>query len=411
MKSFKHFFKESTQTEMETNKNIESTFKKIFVQEGNFKWLDNPIIFDSNSQPQYKIVILAVSDAVVNDVYGSGPSRWWEKVPQIRNKPFFCKAINPLTKQLVKTPSLVDLGSSSYCLAIPDLQHLDNTFEKGKLQESRCRYTRFAVNTAKSLIEYKNNFDKVIEYNNITDGIAYFDATNHVRVQGNTKFVPQLDEYPVSISEEITTDVNAFQNYIFEGSARCNCLVNGQVVFPKEVRGEHLIIGPGIQKSDIKIRNLKKFPKTTSESHSLLIEYNVDSFEGLPSVYNGDITVGSASSLIGLPSTINGLFSVTVLDSFTGGANSTINGVLFMETMIALSKASPFFDLFEDIAYTGKVPSFFDNIPDAKIYNIGPLRGDKNKVIDLLKKHVNKRKRVQQELSKDFDVSALDDFS
>ena len=369
-------------SEIGANETIENGFKKLFVEGGYFEWLSKPVVLKVAGK--HKAVVLAVSKASIPDEQGGKHYGIWEGVPQIANRAFFCKAIDAVSSQLIKTSAIVDHGSGYYGLMTPNTDRVgsSSTFHNGKVADIGFYYNRRPVNSVKALVEYKAAFEKLTALETIKCGMELFDVINNVQVKGNIKIVPKEERYMhPEIAEGITTDINAFKNYVCEGSIKCSCNINGQIVFPKEVKGNQLRID-----SDKDIENLKGFP-ITSPGFQLLISSKLNSFEGLPSTFDGSIHVYSASSLKGFPKVVKGNCGFVNIDSFEGGHDCVIEGTLNLRT--------------------SDLPSF-SNIPEAKFYRLhGVDWQEQNTKIQSL---VKKRKLVDKELSKEFDVSALEGF-
>lgn len=369
-------------SEMGANEAIENAFKKIFVESGDFKWLEKPIVF--NTEGKHKAVVLAISTFSVTEEQGRAWGFWSDKAPQIKNKLFFCKAIDPATNQLVKTSSIVDHGSGFYCLTSPSMSRIatKGVFKKGQLVDIDTYYNKSPVNSPKGLVQYKNDFDKLAKLKTIKDGIEFFDVVNNVHVKGSLKIVPKSDGYGYApeIFEEVTTNLNAFKNYVFEDTVKCCCKIDGQIVFPKEVKGNQITIS-----GEQAVENLKGFP-TTAPEFTLYIASDVHSFEGLPSPFNGNLTARDVSSLKGFPKVIKGHCEFHEVGSFEGGKDSVIEGRLTIRS--------------------SELPSL-SNIPEARDYTIYGLPHEEQAKI---KDAVKKRKIIDRDLSKEFDVSALEDF-
>ena len=369
-------------SEIGANEAIENGFKKLFVEGGYFEWLPEPVVLKVAGK--HKAVVLAVSKDSIPDEQGGKHHGIWEGIPQIANKAFFCKAIDAVSSQLIKTSTIVDLGSGYYGLMTPNMDRagLNSTFHNGKIAEIGFYYNKRPVNSVKALVEYKAAFERITVLKTIEDGMELFDAINNVQVKGNLKIVPKEAHYfDPHIAEGITTDINAFKNYVAEGRIKCSCNINGQIVFPKEVKGKCLTI-----QSSEDIENLKGFP-ITSPGFELIISSKLNSFEGLPSTFDGSIHVYSASSLKGFPKVVKGNCGFDNIDSFEGGQDSVIEGALNLRT--------------------SDLPSF-SSIPEATVYRTNGVNWQEENT--RIKSIVKKRKIVDKELSKEFDVSALDDF-
>ena len=368
-------------SEIGANEAIENGFMKLFVEGGYFEWLSEPVVLKVAGK--HKAVVLAVSKASIPDEQGGKHHGIWEGIPQIANKAFFCKAIDPVSSQLIKTSAIVDHGSGYYGLMTPNMDSAgsNSTFHNGKVVETGFYYRKSPVNSVKALAEYKVAFEKLTALETIKDGMELFDVINNVQVKGNLKIVPKEERYlNPEIAEGITTDINAFQNYVCEGTIKCSCNINGQIVFPKEIKGNLTIT------SNKDVENLKGFP-ITSPGFQLLISSKLHSFEGLPSTFDGSIHVYSASSLKGFPKVVKGNCGFDNIDSFEGGQDSVIEGALNLRT--------------------SDLPSF-RSIPEAKDYRLHGVNWQEENA--RIKSLVKKRKIVDKELSKEFDVSALDDF-
>jgi len=368
------------QSKMGANEVIENAFKELFVKSGEFEWLEKPIIF--NTEGRHKAVVLAISTSSITEGQGGNWGFWSEKAPQIKDKLFFCKAIDPATNQLVKTSSIVDSGSGFYCLTTPSMTNLTTkgVFKKGQLESIENYYNRSPVNSTKGLVQHKNEFDRLAHLNTIKDGMEFFDFVNNVKEKGSLKIVPNQDYHRVDIPEGITTNLNAFKNYVFDGGVVCSCNINGQIVFPKEVKGDQLTIS-----SNKAVENLKGFPITSPDT-ALFVASDIHSFEGLPSPFVGDLRAHHAFSLKGFPKVIKGNCDFAQIDSFEGGKDSVVEGYITIRSK--------------------QLPSF-SNIPEATNYHIYALSHEEQ---DKIKSTVKKRKLVDKNLSKDFDVSALEDF-
>lgn len=365
-------------TEIESNEDIEHTFKRLFVKEGEFTWLAEPLSFNAE---KFKVMILAYKpDPNGEDVWYGCP----ENIPkEIQTSQIFYKKVDSISNKLVKSAVFNDQSiSSAYGMSVAHLRSDSTTFVNGKLTQVGVYYSKMAVNSSKGLVKFYNESQKIKELEKLKDGIAYFDLTNNVRTQGNLKIVPSNpDDYHgiVVIHENITKDINAFKNYIFEGSLSTRCLVNRQFVFPKEVKGELCVAG-----SKSTIENLKGFPKL-SERCEVRIDGPVKSYEGLPSELNHKLVVRNVLSLKGFPKVINGDCEMYNIESFAGGENTVINGMLSVNNRL----------------------SSYKEIPEAKHYVLHNLSSDK---ADEVEKWVQQRKKMLSTLEKEFDTSALDDF-
>ena len=364
--------------EIESNEDIENTFKRLFVREGEFEWLNEPISF---IEGKIKVLILAFKRMPNNEV------RWYAKPESISDEIgsslLFYKKIDLITNKLVKTTIFNEGGgSSTYGIGAPQHNPTSSKFENGKVSEMGLYFGRQAINTSRSLELVSKQVQKLEKTEKVKDGMTYFDLINNVRTEGNLKIVPvSTDNYlqVTSIKEGVTKDVNAFKNYVFEGSVIVFCTVNKQAVFPKEVKGKMFTIRA-------KIENLNGFPKL-SKGCAITIAGEVESFSGLPQILDHFLDVNYSPSLKDFPKVINGNCAMSGIGSFKGGENTEINGTLTLR------------DLDENISYK--------EIPTAKKY---VWHGKDQDAIEKIKAWVQKRNIVTRDLSKDFDISALDDF-
>ena len=212
--------------------------------------------------------------------------------------------------------------------------------------------------------------------------MEYFDVINKVQIKGSSKIVPPREESysKTVIFEGITTNVNAFKNYIFEGNVAACCVVNGRLALPKEVRGDAFEI-----RSSEPIKNLEGFPELSKNCEIFVIAERLNSFEGLPNVLKHNLSIQGVPSLNGFPKVINGNCQLNSIDSFAGGKDTNINGLL----------------------YVSEGPESYKEIPLARDYS---WSGKDDKEHAKIKKYAKQRVIVDKELSKEFDISALEDF-
>jgi hypothetical protein len=365
-------------TEIESNEDIENTFKKLFVKEGEFAWLTEPLSFVDG---KIRVIILAYKPTFSGGyIFNNCPS----SIPkEIGESQIFYKKVDLISNKLVKTASFNHQSmSSAYGMSVPEHRSDSTTFVDGKLNVIGVMYSKMAINTSKGLVKFYNESQKIKELEKLKDGMTYFDLINNVRTQGSLKIVPEnagVYHKLTLVHESITKDINAFKNYIFEGSLSTRCLVNGQFVFPKEVKGELCVAD-----SESKIENLKGFPKL-SKNCEVRIGGPVKSYEGLPPELNHKLVVRNVLSLKGFPKVINGDCEMDKVESFAGGENTVINGMLIVN----------------------KGPSSYKEIPEAKHYVLHNLSSDK---ADEVEKWVQQRKKMLSTLEKEFDMSALDGF-
>ena len=166
-------------SEIGANEVIENTFKRLFVEGGYFEWLPEPVVLKVAGK--HKAVVLAVSKDSIPDEHGGKHFGVWKGVPQIANRAFFCKAIDAVSGQLIKTSTIVDLGSGYYGLMTPNTDRFGSidTFHNGKVVDIGFYYNRKPVNSVKALVEYKAAFEKITVLKTIKDGMELFDVINN----------------------------------------------------------------------------------------------------------------------------------------------------------------------------------------------------------------------------------------
>ena len=384
MKSFKQFFVESveseTATEIGTDENIENAFKKLFVKEGEFIWLDEPLYF---VEGKIKVLILAYKPLPTNVFY------WYEKpssIPdEIESSQVFYKKVDYVSNKLMKTSTFtLRGGSSSYGMAAPTLDPHATKFNNGTITQLGIEYNNTAINTTKALDTIYKQTQNLKKLEEVRDVMDYFDLINNVREQGNIKIVPVNNDnfYKIThIPNNITEDVNAFNNYIFEGGVKMTCIVNNQAVFPKEVKGDKCLVI-----LDSSVDRLNGFPKLSRDCE-VEISGPVKSYAGLPREFNCiHVHVKNNSSLTNFPKIINGNCELSNIDSFKGGEDTVINGTL------TISKGRP---------------TSYRYIPQAKDY-LG--FADHAAEVKKIEEVIRSRRYVDKKLSSDWNVD-LDDFS
>lgn len=365
-------------TEIESNEDIENTFKKLFVKEGEFAWLAEPLSFVDG---KIRVMILAYKPVPNEDVVWYGGSSSISK--EIQASQIFYKKVDLISNKLIKTTTFNDRGSSSYGITVPNHNESVTTFNNGTVTQLGLYYSKTAINTAKALDTIYKQTQSLKKLEEVKDGMTYFDLVNNVREQGNLRIVPERDRYRItSIPGGVTKDVNAFKNYIFEGSVNTSCVVNGQVVFPKEVRGRQFIVY-----TESAVENLNGFQNLNDKCEVVTIIGPVKSYAGLPQKFNCELLeIKQASSLKGFPKVINGNCWLSGIDSFEGGEGTVINGILSIN----------------------EGPTSYKNIPEAEDYS--GFYAAHEEEVKKIREAIRKRKFVDNQLSSDWNVD-LDDFS
>ena len=363
------------QSETESNIEIESAFKRMFIDDFGFTWLDKPLTFVKG---KFKVMALAIKP----QDFGTDSLPWGydEQAPEILKKSLcFFKTIDPVTSKLAKTSSINhDSKQAAYGFVVPYLYLHASRFENGKVANAGLGHHVRAVPSPKAFSAIQNELTVANKILSIKDAIEYFDFVNEVEVRGNTKIVNK-NRRDATIESGMTADINAFKNYIFEVNTFAQCIINGQVVFPKEVKGDISI--------SANAKNLVGFPKVGGD---VVVSGPIGSMEGLPKILNNKLTLWKLDSLQGFPEVINGDCKMNNLKSFDGGENSVINGKLSIMNG----------------------PSSFENIPTANDYAWYQKSSEE---IEEIKAWVNKKRKMtaaikKSGIEKDFDISALDDF-
>lgn len=368
------------QKEVATDEEIENAFKTIFVQKEGFEWLEKPISFVVD---RFKVIVLATKKVQALD------NIWYaisdEIPPDLEKSMIFFKLIDPATNKFAKTASFFDEGgAASYGLVTPVHRTFSHpTFKDGKLIDAGIYYRKKAIRSPKTLKLLYQQFQSVKYVQSIEDGMEYFDFVNKVETKGNLKIIPEREESYTSsiIPAEVTTNVNAFKNYIFKGNVSISCVVDGRLTFPKTVEGKEFNIC-----SSEPIKNLEGFPVVPENSKIIIDAEQLMSFEGLPQVLNHSLVIKDVPSLNKFPKVINGDCEVYSIKSFAGGKDTKINGTLFVD----------------------KSPESYKEIPLADHYDFFYDKSEEE--VAKIEKYVKQRVIIDRELSKEFDMSALEDF-
>ena len=347
----------------------------MFINDFGFTWLDKPLTFVKG---KFKVMALAIKPQDFGTV--SLPWGYDEQAPEILKKSLcFFKTIDPVTNKLAKTSSInFESKQAAYGFVVPRLHSSSSSFENGKVADAGMGHTIKAVPSPKVFSIIQNDLVTADRILSIKDAIEYFDFVNEVEVRGNTKIVNK-NHGDATIKPGMTTNINAFKNYIFEVNTFAQCSVNGQVVFPKEVKGNISIFAD--------VKNLVGFPKVGGD---IVVNGPIGSLEGLPKILNNELTIWNVDSLQGFPEVINGDCKMRYVKSFDSGENSVINGKLSIMDG----------------------PSSFENIPKANDYT---WYGKSREEIEEIKVWVNKKRKMtdaikKSGIEKDFDIGALDDF-
>lgn len=378
-------------SEIESNQAIEDAFKRLFVKPGEFEWLDEPVSF---GYEKFRIVILAFKK--VDD------HTFWHYIPagfpeEYSNGQIFYKVVDPISNKLVKTSTFVDTNvGAQYGMITPSESLRSVQFTNGKITSTSIHYFKVPVAGPKALQNIYNDTQKIERLLKIKDGMEFFDITNNVITKGNLKFVPaNKHNYHgiVLIPANITTDINAFQNYIFEGGLSTYCVVNNQFVFPKEVKGVSCAAKTTTPKTVIE--NLNNFPKV-SDACEISIEAPAKSYAGLPKILTTPtLTLEGALSLKDFPETILGHCVFVNIESFKGGEKTTISGSLYVNN----NNSGP-----ENLHLIS-----YKEIPKAEEYQ---WRHKSNEEIEKIKQWVKMRDKMLNKIADTLgdDADAFDDF-
>jgi len=363
---------------------IEDTFKQIFVDKGlMFTWLKEPQIFNIG---KLSLAILAYRDIPFKDIEDI-----YTKVSisdLLAKKIVFFKVFDPSLKNLVKTSSLNNNNKSSiYSMSVPTLDMIQYSIEckNGKVLKAPVSLSILSVSSPRDLMKYEQQYQKAFTLEKTKDGLNCFDLLNNVRVEGNTKVVPDRKSGPSVIFKDMVIDPSALDNYVFEDDLTVNANSDGSFMFPKVVNGSMSLMA----NKDVVINGFKKFPKL---GKSLLTNSSItiQSFEGIQQTIEQNIScAGTIKTFKGFPKVVKGhCFVSDGVESFEGGADCKISGILSIR---------------------GFAPNNINEIPQAKDYHINDL--DEDKVKEFVRKRNIQRNIINKSgIEKDYDLSALEDF-
>lgn len=366
--------------QVQSNVAIENEIKNLLCNENvGFKWLDEPITLERNN---YNIQILAVKknrseikhdaeDAELN--FANQSADWWDKIhkekdvyPELNDCFLVFKCINPLTKELHKTSTLVKsrrvlASASSYFIQVPELYigpHLypDDAFRDGKLVDSSKAFcfSTLPVTSTKSIKRVIEQFRR-FEFG-IKSGLEFFMAAYGVTedstvIKSNTVFLKE---------EMLGSDMSIIPKFIVEGSCFVTFKGSSQKIkfLPKKVGGWLTIS----TESKTAINNLEGLDKCelTDYHPTIVFECPVENLEHFPQSLNkSNVTfqfTGTLDGLKGIPSTLHASVHFMNLKSFRGAEDCNALG------NVRISEAPK--DL---TGFFNTAPNLFSNIPEEDI--------------------------------------------
>ena len=326
-----------------TNKRLEDCFKELFItSSGRFKWLDNPIVINTNNNQQ--LVVLAHTPRPVNETEESLRYNWtWEKQlpPELENSLLFFKIFNNITGKFIQSTNFdkniwnvripITNPRSGYYLQMPSFSTSNYTIrlasEEQKYMNSLC-FSTIPVNKSfeKQLKMCVSYFERAEKLPTLTSFQEYFDTILYDVVErngvktiiGTPDILLDLQDMPAKFD---------LSKYKIEGSLRLE--TNKKFFnFPKEVTEDFRLVG-----QELELKNLTELPKIGGKW--ALVIRSLDSMEGCPSEIKSDFKIelmkGTLSNLNFLPKHIKGSCYLSAeVKSFIGGEDCVIDGTLWV---------------------------------------------------------------------------------